>query len=155
MVITDEMFQLADAFAKYQLEYALCGGLAVAIHGRPRLTLDIDIVVTSEDMTKAIEIAGTVGFDDASGWITLPASNIGIDRLYRLNKFSGSDFLTLDLLEVDSSENAIFQDRERVQIDGRIIQLLSRAALIQMKNNSGRTKDRLDVELLRDESDER
>ncbi len=155
MVITDELFRLADAFAKHQLEYALCGGLAVAIHGRPRLTLDIDFVVSSEDMAKAIEIAGTVGFDEASGWISLPSSNTGIDRLFRLNKFSGSDFLTLDLLEADSSENAIFKDRERIQIEGRVIQLLSRTALIQMKNNSDRTKDRLDVELLSDESDER
>ena len=43
MLIIEELFRIVDAFAANQLEYAVCGGLAVAIHGRPRLTVDIDI----------------------------------------------------------------------------------------------------------------
>ena len=153
MFIIDELFLLVDAFTASELEYAVCGGLALAIHGRPRLTVDIDFVVAAEDIKRAAEIVATVGFDDVAGWVQLPPNKLGIDRLYRVNKFSGSDFLTLDLLEADSSQNAIFKDREVFEVDGRQIQSLSRTALITMKRDSDRTKDKLDVELLNDESD--
>ena len=63
--------------------------------------------------------------------------------------------MTFDLLEADTSENAVFKDRERFEVEGRVVQLLSRAALITMKESSDRIKDRLDVELLSDQSDER
>ncbi len=153
MLIIEELYRLAEAFAENGLEYAVCGGLAVAIHGRPRLTVDIDIVVAAQDIKRAAEIAVGVGFDDVSGWVELPLNKLGINRLYRLNKISGVDFLTLDLLEADSSKNAIFSDRETFDVEGRSIQSLSRAALIAMKRDSDRTKDKLDVELLNDESD--
>jgi hypothetical protein len=153
MLIIEELYRLTEAFTKCHLEYAVCGGLALAIHGRPRLTVDIDIVVVADDIKKATEIAATVGFNDVSGWVQLPPNKVGIDRLYRLNKFSGAEFLTLDLLEADSPNNSIFADRETFDVEGRLIQSLSRAALIAMKRDSDRTKDKLDVELLNDESD--
>jgi hypothetical protein len=153
MLIIAELYQLAEKFAANRLEYAVCGGLAMAIHGRPRLTVDIDVVVAAQDIPRAAEIAARVGFDDVSGWVHLPLNRLGITRLYRLNKISGAAFLTLDLLEADSSSNAVFSDRETFDVEGRSIQSLSRAALITMKRDSDRTKDRLDVELLHDESD--
>ena len=47
MLIIEELYRLAEAFAANRLEYAVCGGLAMAIHGRPRLTVDIDVSMTS------------------------------------------------------------------------------------------------------------
>ncbi len=153
MLIIEELYRLTEAFAEKDLEYAVCGGLAVAIHGRPRLTMDIDIVVAAQDIERAAEISASVGFDDVSGWVHVPLNELGIRRLYRLNKISGAELLTLDVLEADSSKNAIFSDREIFDVEGRSIQSLSRTALIAMKRGSERTKDRLDVELLNDESD--
>ena len=153
MLIIEELYRLTEAFAKNGLEYAVCGGLAVAIHGRPRLTMDIDIVVAAQDIERAAEISASVGFDDVSGWVHVPLNKLGIRRLYRLNKISGVELLTLDLLEADSPKNAVFADRETFDVEGRSIQSLSRTALITMKRDSDRTKDRLDVELLNDESD--
>jgi hypothetical protein len=155
MIITEELYRLTEAFAIANLGYAVCGGLAVAIHGRPRLTLDIDVVVASEDVDAAVRIAAKTGFDDLTGWVPLPANPFGIDRLFRVNKFEGADYLTLDILEADSRLNSILVDREAVEIEGKIIQLLSRAALIKMKSASSRLKDQLDVELLNDQADER
>ncbi len=153
MLIIEELYGLAEALAANRVEYAVCGGLAVAIHGRPRLTVDIDIVVAAQDIKRAAEIAASVGYDDVTGWIRLPLNELGIGRLYRLNKISGEELLTLDLLEADSCQNAILSDRETFDVEGRSIQSLSRAAIITMKRMSDRTKDRLDVELLNDESD--
>ncbi len=153
MQIIEELYRLTEAFSTSGLDYAVCGGLAVAIHGRPRLTVDIDVLIAAPDVLRAAQIAASVGFDDVAGWIDLPLNKRGIDRLYRLNKISGTEFLTLDLLEADSPENAIFADRDTFEVQGRTIQSLSRKSLIAMKRESDRTKDRLDVELLHDESD--
>lgn len=153
MRLLSELNLLARRLAESGIEYAVCGGLAMAIHGRPRLTVDIDIMVAAEDVAKAIEIAVVLGFDDVTGWVPLPKNDLGINRLFRLNKFADSEFLTLDLLEADSSENAILLNRMSFEVEGQKIQSLSRAALIRMKSRSERTKDKLDVELLQDESD--
>lgn len=153
MQIIEELYRLTEAFVASGLDYAVCGGLAVAIHGRPRLTVDIDVLVAATDVSRAAQIAASVGFDDVAGWVDLPVNKLGIARLYRLNKISGTEFLTLDLLEADSPENAIFADRDTFEVQGRTIQALSRKSLIAMKRDSDRTKDRLDVELLHDESD--
>lgn len=108
-----------------------------------------------DEMVQAIQAAASVGLDDAAGWVVLPSHAHGIDRLFRVNKIQHGDLLSLDLLEIDHSDNPLFADRETFEIDGHTIQLLSRSSLIQMKQSSGRLKDQLDVELLKDRSDER
>lgn len=155
MRITEELFLLTDAFARHQVLYAVCGGLAVAMHGRPRLTLDIDFLVPEVQIAKAIEVAAGVGFDDVAGWISLPVNDHRIDRLYRINKIQDGDVLSLDLLEIGHSANPLFWDREILEINGHSVQLLSRVSLIKMKASSSRLKDQLDVELLNDRADER
>ena len=151
MEIIQELYALADALAENDIPYAICGGLAVAIHGRPRMTVDIDLVVPSEFIEKAAEIAQELGFDDVAGWVKLSKSELGIDRLYRINKLQGKDFLTLDILEADSAENSIFADRQMFQLERRQLSVLSKQALIRMKKGTGRTQDQLDVEMLTDE----
>lgn len=42
MEIIQELYAVVDAFTQRGVAYAVCGGLAVAIHGRPRMTIDID-----------------------------------------------------------------------------------------------------------------
>lgn len=155
MKITDELVLLTDAFDRHRVSYAICDGLAVVMHGRPRLTLDIDFLVPANEMARAIQAAASVGFDDAAGWVVLPSRDHGIDRLFRVNKIQHGDLLSLDLLEINHSDNPLFADRETFDIDGHTIQLLSRSSLIQMKQSSGRLKDQLDVELLNDRTDER
>ena len=41
MTLLDELSQLISAFDENGIEYAVCGGLALAIHGFARATLDI------------------------------------------------------------------------------------------------------------------
>ena len=153
MDIVEELSRIAQALEDAQVIYAVGGGLAVAIHGRPRLTIDIDMLVPACQMTSAIEAVAQAGFDIPTGWVTFPQQGLGIDRLYRLTKAIDTDFLTLDILEVDSPDNPLLVDRERLDLQGLTIAVLSRAALIRMKSNSSRTKDRLDVELLGDGED--
>ncbi len=44
-MLLDELSQLISALNENEIEYAVCGGLALAIHGFARATLDIDILI--------------------------------------------------------------------------------------------------------------
>lgn len=151
MEIIEELYRLVDAFAARNIPYAVCGGLAVAVHGRPRMTVDIDLVVAAEFIESAAKVAAGVGFEDVTGWVALPKTELGIDRLYRVNKIHGSEFLTLDLLEIDSAENPLLADLQVFDLESSQLSVLSKSSLIRMKRGTGRTQDKLDIEMLSDE----
>jgi hypothetical protein len=43
-----ELEALVSALDAEKVEYALCGGLALAVHGYPRATKDIDLLVRAD-----------------------------------------------------------------------------------------------------------
>lgn len=63
---------------------------------------------------------------------------------------AGQETLTLDLLEVDTADNAIWDDLIPISLLDQPAKLISKKALVQMKSSSTRTKDRLDIEMLLD-----
>jgi hypothetical protein len=42
LTLESELRELVQRFNEAKIEYALCGGMAVALHGYPRFTRDID-----------------------------------------------------------------------------------------------------------------
>jgi hypothetical protein len=46
--LVEELRGLVDALDRARVEFAVCGGLAVAIHARPRATLGVDLLVARE-----------------------------------------------------------------------------------------------------------
>lgn len=64
--LIEEMDRASTALEAGGVAYALCGGLALAIHGHPRLTQDIDILVRAEELSRAADIARGIGFDVVS-----------------------------------------------------------------------------------------
>jgi hypothetical protein len=63
--IIAELEALIDRLETERIEYAICGGLALAIHGRPRMTKDIDVLVPRDALAPAMAIAKGLGFDMA------------------------------------------------------------------------------------------
>ena len=61
--LLDELSQLISALDENEIEYALCGGLALTIHGFPRATFDIDILIQPESLEKGYEVAAQFGYD--------------------------------------------------------------------------------------------
>jgi hypothetical protein len=49
MNIKDELLRVVETLTEARIEYAIAGGLAVAIHGCPRLTVDIDLVIREDE----------------------------------------------------------------------------------------------------------
>ncbi len=60
--LLDELAQLISALDENEIEYAVCGGLALAIHGFARATLDIDILIQPDSLEKAYKTGVENGF---------------------------------------------------------------------------------------------
>ena len=141
--LESELRQLVQRFNEAKIEYALCGGMAVALHGYPRFTKDIDFLVPSESLNRAIEVAATAGFLDDSGRIPFPDSDV-----YRILKIEGSEYRILDLLVPKSLDTLAWKQRQWFDWDGLPICSVSREGLIEMKLAAGRDIDRIDIKQL-------
>src|SRR5688500_12183834 len=96
--LLDELSQLISALNENEIEYAVCGGLALAIHGFVRATVDIDILIQPESLEKAYKIAGEKGFDIRGLDISFKERAVEIRRVSKID--DDSEVLSLDFLLV-------------------------------------------------------
>lgn len=61
--LIEELAQLISGLNKNGIEYAVCGGLAMAVHGFARATLDIDVLIRPESLEQAYEVGKANGYD--------------------------------------------------------------------------------------------
>lgn len=148
MDLYDELLALIDALNNQAVDYALCGGIAVAFHGYPRFTKDIDLLVRAEDLDEVKRAIRPLGF-------TLPAQPLPFDagrpterKIHRVSKVREGELLTVDLLLVNPPLEAVWEDREVFEWKGRQVQLVSRGGLATMKRMAGRDQDLLDLKKL-------
>ncbi len=71
MNLYEELVGLVTVLEDSGLDYALCGGVALAFHGHPRFTKDIDLLVREEDLEKVRKAAATCGFTVEGGRVPL------------------------------------------------------------------------------------
>ena len=99
MDIIDELAQLCDALNAQGVDFALCGGLAMAVYAFPRATLDIDIMVQPEDVDRVKQVARRLGYGIEARPTLLKGGAIDIRRLTELAQET-DEHLALDLLVV-------------------------------------------------------
>lgn len=146
MVLVDELLSLVVALDDGGVEYALVGGLALAVWGAPRATKDIDLLVRPERLDAAMAIALTQGFDVVAMKMTF---RDGME-LQRVTRAQGGQLLTLDFLLVSAPYEAAWSSRLRVAVGAGGVWVISRDALIAMKALAARPQDIADIERLRD-----
>ena len=78
--------------------YALCGGMAVVLHGYPRLTRDIDLLIRKPDLAAAETALAKAGFTIPGGTIPFGRGGPHERELVRFLKRVDDDLLTVDLL---------------------------------------------------------
>ena len=86
LTLESELRELVQRFNEAKIEYALCGGMAVALHGYPRFTKDIDFLIPPESLDQARKVAAASGFLDESGRIPFADSDV-----YRILKIEGTE----------------------------------------------------------------
>lgn len=137
----EEFKRLVQALDAANIEYAVVGALAVAIHGAPRATTDIDLLITRSSLERAVALAKTCGFSVAA----LPMTFRDGTELQRVTKLDGPDTLTLDLILVNESLEPAWSSRQHLETDFGGVTVISREALIMMKVAAGRPRDLGDV----------
>jgi predicted nucleotidyltransferase len=127
------------------VRYLVVGGYAVAYHGYPRYTGDLDVFVEAspENAAKLVEVYGEFGFDRTA---LKPAMFIVPDNVVRI----GHEPVRLEVLT--SITGVEFADayvrRIEVEVNGLAVPFISLVDLIKNKLATGRGKDRVDAETL-------
>ena len=126
----------------HKVEYLLVCGHAVAFHGHPRFTGDIDFLIrtTPENAARVLNVLHDFGFADLSiveHDLIAPGRVLQLghppNRIDVLTSITGVDF--------DTAWTA----RVQGHLDDQPVTLLSREHLLQNKRASGRPKDLADV----------
>lgn len=147
MNLFDELRGILAALDDAKVDYALIGGLAVAVWGAPRATKDIDLLIRPDDVPTALAAARTVGFTLEA----LPFEFKDGSAVRRVNKVDGEgNVMTLDLLLVDGNLEGVWASRERLPFEGATASVVSRDALIGMKSRAARPQDLVDVQNLKE-----
>jgi hypothetical protein len=141
-----ELKDLIDALEDGAIDYALCGGVALAIHGVPRATQDIDFLVRPEDLDRLREIVRRCGFVLESFPMDF-ASGITIQRFTKL--IDGQP-LMLDALLVGGPLAGAWERRQAAEIEGGRVRVIARDDLVALKLAAGRPQDLVDVQRLQE-----
>lgn len=145
--LEQELGAVVDALTAEKIEYALCGGLAMAVHGAPRATIDIDLLVREEDVERIRGAVGRLGFTFRAFPMTFAGGNVRIERVTKIDPSDG-ETLMLDLLLVTPELEGAWLGREMRHWRDGVLTVVSREGLIQLKTYRSSTQDRADIERL-------
>lgn len=154
------MFDLLKMLAEAKVEFVLVGGLAVALHGYQRVTMDVDVVLAmdADNLRKFLSVARA---SDLRPTIPVELDALAkpelIEQWYRekgMLVFSlRSAQAMATVLDVLVKPVIAFADLRRdatiVEVGAVSIPVASIEHLIAMKTGTGRSKDFVDIEELR------
>ena len=140
----EELKTLIETMDTRTIDYAICGGVALAIHGAPRATQDIDVMVRPEDLGRVREAAAACGFTFES----LPMELSSGVTIQRFTKLIEQQPFMLDVLLASASLGPIWAGRVRVPFEDRTLSVVSRDGLIALKLAAGRPQDLVDIQRL-------
>lgn len=138
----NEFLELLNA---HHVEYAIVGGYALAFHGAPRYTGDLDVLVrpTPDNARRVLAVIRAFGF---------PTESIPIERLVdpRCLIEMGMPPVQLHLMTaIDGvTWEQVWDGHDITVVAGREIPFIGRQALLDNKRAAGRAKDLADIEAL-------
>ncbi len=146
MNLSEDFEDFIKLLNKYKVAYMVVGGYALAFHGKPRYTGDMDIWIdiSDENATKMLKVIHEFGFASLKlkkKDFLKPAytTQIGYPplRIDILNEIDGVDF------------KEAFANMQKIDADGLIINYIGLNDLIKNKQTTGRPKDVSDVQELK------
>jgi len=141
------------------VRYVVVGGLAVVLHGHPRMTVDLDVVVdlAPEPAARAMEVLSSLGLlprlpvpasafadpDVRGGWVR--ERNLQVFSLYDpADPFREVDVFAAEPLPFED----LFVASRVLTVDGVSVRVASLEHLVAMKRAAGRPQDVEDVRAL-------
>ena len=143
----DEFSTLIGALEAAGVEYAVCGGLAMAVHGFPRATIDVDLVVPTNAAERVLACARDLGYTIPADPMSFAGGAVEIRRVTKIDAASG-DRLSLDLLLVTPAIEHVWNERTRVRWERGELWVVSRQGLVSLKRLRGSGQDQDDIKRL-------
>ena len=151
--LLEEFVNLTETLNQAKIDYAICGGWAMAIHGLPRATVDIDLLILTGDLKRVWKTAQNLGYDVEGLPLHFDDGAIEIRRISKIDKETKRLF-TIDFLLVTETLKEAWENRELIEWEDGETWTVSREGLIQLKTISGREQDLLDIKRLREVENE-
>jgi predicted nucleotidyltransferase len=128
-----------------KVEYVIVGAFALAFHGRPRYTGDIDILVRpSPDNAAKLEHAiSRFGFSSAG---LSAADFVEPNQVIQLGRAPNRIDILTSLTGVPFED--VWSDRVESEIDGLSVAFIGKEALVKNKRATGRAQDKADLDSL-------
>jgi hypothetical protein len=146
----DEFVALVNALEVARLPYAVCGGLAMAIHGLPRATVDVDMLVPTDAADSLLETARKLGYSIPAEPMTFAGGAVEIRRVTKIDPSSG-DILSLDLLLVTPALSDVWAGRKKIGWERGEVWVVSREGLVALKKLRGSGQDQDDIKRLQED----
>jgi len=144
-VLNQDFKEFVESLNANHVRYLVVGGYAVAFHGHPRYTKDIDIWIerSPENAAQVVRALdqfgfGSLGLKEADFLVPDQIIQLGYppNRIDLLSTLPGVDFATC------------YASRVQVEVDGVLVNFIDLENLKKNKKASGRHQDLADVENL-------
>lgn len=143
-----ELIGVIDTLTDAKIDFALCGGVAVAFHGYTRFTKDIDLLILRNDLNRILDVVKQREFILKADKMVFGIGTSKEREICRISKIKGKEILTLDLVIVNQTLKEVWEKREIFEWEGRRVQVVSAKGLLTMKTLSARDQDILDIKKL-------
>ena len=150
--IVDELRDLIARFDENGIEYALCGGMAMGVHGFVRMTMDIDFLIPVGSLEAVLGIATELGYTIRGKDLSFKHGTVEIRRISKIDSETG-DLLPLDFILVTPTNQQVWDSRVNAEWKFGQITIVTRDGLIAMKKLRSSDQDIVDIERLVNEDD--
>jgi len=151
MNLFEEFFKIAQVFEQSGIQYAVIGGVALAFHDQPRLTRDIDLLISPEDFEGVKSALESLGyFESAKPW-TFRNTSL---TLHRFMKTEGEDHLLVDILfGREDRYQEITRNAHVENSEFGPVRVATRGDIIQLKKMRSSQQDQVDIRRLQNDPD--
>lgn len=147
-MLPEDLKQLLIAFNEHGVEYLIVGGYAVAAHAEPRATKDLDLWIRSEIANSEAVYKALASFGAPLAGLSPADFRDDPNSVFQI----GQPPARVDILQhIDGvGFEEAWHDRHEAIVEGIPAHVISVQHLIQNKLASGRSRDLVDVEAIRE-----
>lgn len=128
--------------------------VAVAVHGHPSITKDIDILIRLESLVAAKAAFADIEYNLESGLFRFNPNTDEENQMYRVSRAVDNNLVTLDLMLVAPVFEPVWNHREAISLGAIVIKVVSKKGQITLKNVALIPQDIADIDALRRLDDE-
>ena len=140
----DEFCALLNA---REVEYVIIGAHALAFHGAPRFTGDLDVLVKPTEENGRRLLAAIADF----GFPTTPLTPLDIVAGRKVLEMGVAPVQIHVMSAIDGvTWDEVWRDRESCAFGGRTVAFIGRETFLRNKRAAGRPKDLADIDALRE-----